>query len=151
VGHAGADADAGDIGEDNKTLLPGTASLETDTATAPESTVSESDGIPDQSTTGSVRERDEVPDPEATRSIAMRDIHGKLRQAERDVMVSEVWERGAMYFQSDEQVAKALSNGDGTYAVVIRDMSNPSGEPTSQIDRMTEAEILDKLESGRWH
>lgn len=83
-------------------------------------------------------------------STAGRDIHGTYRQAHRDVNVDEVWSNGDMYVQEDGQIVKTLSNGDGTSRVVIRDMSNPSGKPTTVIERMSDASIERRIDDGRW-
>ncbi|MFE2260225.1 RHS repeat domain-containing protein [Streptomyces griseosporeus] len=83
-------------------------------------------------------------------SVSSRDIHGALRQTQRGVNVDEVWKKGDMYVQEDGQIVKTLSNGDGTSQVVIRDMSNPSGEPTTVIERMSDASIQRRLDDGRW-
>jgi Pretoxin HINT domain len=84
-------------------------------------------------------------------SIAPRDIHGQLRRAERDVKVDEVLEHGDMYVQiSDGQIVRALDNGDGTSDVVIRDLSNPSGQATTRIAGMSNRSIQRRLDDGEW-
>jgi len=45
---------------------------------------------------------------------------------------------------------KVLDNGNGTYDVVVRDMSNPSGQPTTVIKNATQRYIDNKVESGQW-
>jgi RHS repeat-associated protein len=85
-------------------------------------------------------------------SIDPRDVHGALRGAERDVNPQYIWNNpdSDMYIQNDGQIVKALSNGDGSYSVVIRDMANPSGEPTTVMGNYLEEEIERNLESGYW-
>jgi hypothetical protein len=43
-----------------------------------------------------------------------------------------------------------LHNGDGTIDVVVRDPSNPSGKPSTQIACAKESYLANKLASGRW-
>jgi RHS repeat-associated protein len=72
-------------------------------------------------------------------SILARDIHGALRQAERDVTWQEVWDNpdSQMYIQTDDgQVVKALDNGNDTFTIVVRDMSNPSGRAYDRHSRL---------------
>jgi hypothetical protein len=85
-------------------------------------------------------------------SISTRDVHGALRQAERSVNVEQVWNspESEMYIQEDGQIVKTLSNGDGTYSVVIRDMENPSGKPTTVIPDYSQSAIDRNLRSGWW-
>ncbi|WP_051967552.1 hypothetical protein [Kitasatospora mediocidica] len=60
-----------------------------------------------------------------------RDIHGTGRVSERGVDVGHVWDNGDMYIQGDGQIVKVLDNGNGTCDVVICDISNPTGKPTT--------------------
>jgi hypothetical protein len=62
-----------------------------------------------------------------TGSTAARDVHGVDRTGMRDVDEQHVWDNGDMYIQDDGCIVKVLDNGNGTYDVVVRDMSNPSG------------------------
>jgi hypothetical protein len=89
---------------------------------------------------------------EAGDSVSPRDVHGALRQAERGVNVGEVWNspESEMYVQEDGQIVKALSSGDGTYSIVIRDMANSSGEPTTVISDYPQSAIDQNLRSGWW-
>lgn len=79
-----------------------------------------------------------------------RDIHGADRVAAREVDVDYVWEHGEMYFQDDGQIVKVLDNGNGTFDVVIRDMANPSGMPTTVISGASENYIRNKVKNERW-
>jgi Pretoxin HINT domain len=85
-------------------------------------------------------------------SIDPRDVHGAFREATRDVNANEVWNNrnSEMYFQNDGQVVKVLSNGDGTYSAVIKDLSNPSGNSTTVIERITQGQLDRYIESRRW-
>jgi len=85
-------------------------------------------------------------------TVNPRDVHGALRGSERDVNWQEVWRdpNSEIYYQNDGQIVKVLGNGDGTYQVVIRDLSNPSGEPTTVIQRLTQSELNNNLRSGKW-
>jgi hypothetical protein len=55
-----------------------------------------------------------------------------------------------MYYQEDGQIVRVLHNGDGTIDVVVRDPSNPSGQPTTQIPGAKESYLDNKLASGTW-
>ena len=79
-----------------------------------------------------------------------RDVHGQLRTGEREVDVDHVWRDGEMYIQQDGQIVKILDNGDGTYSVVVRDMSNPSGRPTTVIADMTQKQVQSRIDRGIW-
>ncbi len=79
-----------------------------------------------------------------------RDIHGQLRTGQREVDVNHVWAEGEMYIQGDGQIVKVLPNGDGTYSVVVRDMSNPSGGPTTVLDALTEKQLQSRIDRGWW-
>jgi hypothetical protein len=79
-----------------------------------------------------------------------RDVHGQVRAGEREVDVDHVWREGEMYIQEDGQVVRILANGDGTYSVVVRDMSNPSGRPTTVIGNMTEKQVQSRIDRGFW-
>jgi hypothetical protein len=85
-----------------------------------------------------------------TGPVSQRDIHGQVRQGERDVDVDYVWENGDLYIQEDGQMVRILENGDGTYSVVVRDPSNPSGEPTTVIEDMTEKQVQSRIDRGFW-
>jgi hypothetical protein len=93
--------------------------------------------------------RADPPDADAP-TTSPRDIHGALRRTERDVEVDRVWREGDMYVQSDGQIARVLDNGDGTYSVVIRDMSNPSGAPTTVIPDLTQSQLDGRINRGDW-
>jgi hypothetical protein len=43
-----------------------------------------------------------------------------------------------MYVQGDGQMVKVLDHGNGTYDIVIRDISNPSAQPTNVIKDTTQ-------------
>jgi hypothetical protein len=79
-----------------------------------------------------------------------RDVHGTDRTGLRGVDVDHVWQNGDMYVQEDGQIVKAVDNGNGTYDVVVRDMSNPSGAPTTVLKNATEKYLNNKIESGQW-
>jgi hypothetical protein len=87
---------------------------------------------------------------EPSEVISDRDVHGQVRTGEREVDVDHVWREGEMYIQQDGQVVKILDNGDGTYSVVVRDMSNPSGRPTTVIADMTERQVQSRIDRGFW-
>jgi hypothetical protein len=83
-------------------------------------------------------------------STAARDVHGVDRTGMRDVDEQHVWDNGDMYIQKDGCIVKVLDNGNGTYDVVVRDMSNPSGKPVTSIKDATENYINNKVSSGKW-
>jgi hypothetical protein len=85
-----------------------------------------------------------------TGSTAARDVHGVDRTGMRDVDEQHVWDNGDMYIQDDGCIVKVLDNGNGTYDVVVRDMSNPSGKPVTSIKDATENYINNKINSGKW-
>ncbi|MEV0680101.1 hypothetical protein AB0I60_26620 [Actinosynnema sp. NPDC050436] len=61
-----------------------------------------------------------------------------------------MWRNGEMYIQGDGQI-KVLPNSDGkNYSVVIRDMSNPSGAPTTVLDVLTESQLQSRMDRGWW-
>jgi hypothetical protein len=78
-----------------------------------------------------------------------RDVHGSNRLG-RGVDVDKVWQDGDLYIQDDGQLVKILETGNGKYDVVVRDMSNPSGGPTTVIKDATERYIQNKLANGIW-
>jgi hypothetical protein len=80
----------------------------------------------------------------------IRDVHGSDRTAMRGVDVDHVWDNGEMYIQDDGQVVKVLDNGNGTYDVVVRDMSNPTGKPTTVLKDATEKYVQNKIDSEKW-
>lgn len=80
-----------------------------------------------------------------------RDIHGKLRETEREVDVDRVRKEGKLLYQADGQLVRVLSNGDGTYSVVITDPSNPSGNPTTTIPDITEKQLQSRLDREYWN
>jgi hypothetical protein len=47
-------------------------------------------------------------------------------------------------------MVRILDNGNGTYDVVVRDLSNPSGAPTTVLKDATERYVQNKIESGKW-
>lgn len=55
-----------------------------------------------------------------------------------------------MYVQADGQIVKVLDNGNGTYDVVVRDMSNPSGAPTTVLKDATDRYVGNKIRGGQW-
>ncbi|MFI7602466.1 putative T7SS-secreted protein [Actinoplanes sp. NPDC049681] len=79
-----------------------------------------------------------------------RDVHGGDRTAMRGVDVDHVWDNGEMYIQDDGQIVKIMDNGNGTYDVVVRDMSNPTGKPTTVIKDATDKYVRDKIDSEKW-
>jgi hypothetical protein len=85
-----------------------------------------------------------------TGGTAARDIHGADRTGMRNVDEQHVWDNGDMYIQDDGCIVKVLDNGNGTYDVVVRDMSNPSGKPVTSIKDATENYLNNKLNSGKW-
>jgi hypothetical protein len=85
-----------------------------------------------------------------TGSTAARDMHGVDRTGMRDVDEQHVWDNGDMYIQDDGCIVKVLDNGNGTYDVVVRDMSNPSGKPVTSIKNATQNYLNNKIDSGKW-
>lgn len=85
-----------------------------------------------------------------TGNTAARDVHGVDRAGMRDVDEQHVWDNGDMYVQDDGCIVKVLDNGNGTYDVVVRDMSNPSGKPVTSIKDATRNYISNKINSGKW-
>lgn len=79
-----------------------------------------------------------------------RDIHGVGRVSERGVDVQHVWDNGDMYVQGDGQIVKVLDNGNGTHDVVVRDMANPSGQPTTVLKDATQKYVDGKISRGDW-
>ncbi|TDD96810.1 hypothetical protein E1298_02185 [Actinomadura rubrisoli] len=82
--------------------------------------------------------------------LSERDVHGAGRTAERGVDEDYVWENGELYIQSDGQLVRVLDNGNGTYDVVIRDPSNPSGQSTTVLKGATERYLQTKIDKGLW-
>jgi hypothetical protein len=85
-----------------------------------------------------------------TGSTAARDVHGVDRTGMRNVDEQHVWDNGDMYIQEDGCIVKVLDNGNGTYDVVVRDMSNPSGKPVIESKDATEKYVNNKIDSGKW-
>jgi RHS repeat-associated protein len=82
-------------------------------------------------------------------SVDPRDVHGQL--ADPDVDVDEVWENGELYIQEEDgQIVRVRDNGNGTSDVVVRDPSNPSGEPTTKIKDMPNRQVDARVRDGRW-
>ncbi|MFF7182277.1 ricin-type beta-trefoil lectin domain protein [Streptomyces sp. NPDC008121] len=79
-----------------------------------------------------------------------RDVHGSDRTAMRGVDVNNVWQNGTMFNQTDGQIVKVLDNGNGTFDIVVRDMSNPSGAPTTVMKDATQNYVNNQTRSGRW-
>lgn len=92
---------------------------------------------------------DGAPPADPNGSIDPRDIHGEFRDSHREVDVDRVWSEGDMYFQGDLMV-KVLSNGDGTYQVVIRDPSNMSGVPVTVMEEFTQNALDQRIRDGEW-
>jgi hypothetical protein len=88
--------------------------------------------------------------PEESGGTSARDVHGTDRTGTRGVDVDHVWQNGDMYIQRDGQIVKVLDNGNGTYDVVVRDMSNPSGAPTTVLKDATARYVNNKIEGGQW-
>ncbi|MEU5333209.1 polymorphic toxin-type HINT domain-containing protein [Streptomyces asoensis] len=88
--------------------------------------------------------------PSGNSGTATRDVHGTDRTAMRGVDVDHVWQNGTLYTQEDGQIVRVLNTGNGTYDVVVRDMSNPTGAPTTVIKDATQNYLDNKLNSGRW-
>ena len=80
----------------------------------------------------------------------IRDVHGGDRTAMRGVDVDHVWDNGEMYIQDAGQIVKVLDNGNGTYDVVVRDLSNPTGKPTTVIKDATDKYVQNKIDSEKW-
>lgn len=90
---------------------------------------------------------------EPSQSIAPRDVHGALRGAERDMTADEIWNDPDSVMYTDNErgyIIKTLDNGDGTARLVVRDMSNPSREPITMIQRYSQQAIERRLASGEW-
>lgn len=83
-------------------------------------------------------------------SISERDVHGRGRQTERGVDVKDVWDNGELYIQNDGQLVKILETGNGKFDIVVKDMSNPSGAPTTTMKDATQKYIDNQIEKGRW-
>jgi hypothetical protein len=65
--------------------------------------------------------------------------------------VAKVCSDGDMYIEPDSgNVVRVLDNGNGTSDVVVRDASNPSGEPITKIKNMLNNQVEARLEDGRW-
>jgi RHS repeat-associated protein len=84
--------------------------------------------------------------------ISDGELHGLLRAASRGVDVELVTRDGDLYIQdnqgNDVFFVKALSNGDGTSDIVIR---NGSGEIQGTIASFSDATIAKHLTSGKWY
>lgn len=89
-------------------------------------------------------------DPQGGGNTGGRDVHGTNRVGQRGVDVDHVWKNGDLYIQDDGQMVRILDNGNGTYDVVVRDLSNPSGAPTTVLKDATERYVQNKIESGKW-
>jgi hypothetical protein len=103
-------------------------------------------------------------------SVFEDDDATRARPQAAEVRVAAEPERSSMVAEGDvgrpymERLTKALREweqltgasiseyvaGNGTHSVVIRDLSDPSGEPISIIDRMAESAMARRLESGQW-
>jgi hypothetical protein len=59
--------------------------------------------------------------------------------------VDYVWENGDLYIQDDGQMVKILDND-----IVIKDPSNPSGEPTTVINKAKKQYVDNKIAKGIW-
>jgi hypothetical protein len=66
------------------------------------------------------------------------------------VDVAHVCKEGDLYIQEDGQLVRVLDNVNGTSDVVVRDASNPSGEPTTKIKNMPNRQVESRVNSGRW-
>ncbi|MBQ1094076.1 PrsW family glutamic-type intramembrane protease [Streptomyces sp. B93] len=83
-------------------------------------------------------------------STAPRDVHDALRRGERDVDDEYVWKNGELLFdESTGNLVKILDRQDGTYDVVIKDPSNPSGKPITRFNA-PESYVQARLDSGVW-
>jgi RHS repeat-associated protein len=79
-----------------------------------------------------------------------RDVHGADRTASRGVDVDYVWQHGELYIQNDGQIVRVLDNGNGSFDVVVRDLSKPSGQPTTVLKDASSNYIQNQLDKGRW-
>lgn len=83
-------------------------------------------------------------------STSQRDVHSAVRRGERDVDVDKVWQDGELYIDVDKgNMIKVLDRGDGTSDVVIKDPSNPSGEPITSFNAKN-SYVERHLNSGAW-
>lgn len=82
--------------------------------------------------------------------VSSRDVHDSIRQGEREVDDVQVWKDGSLYFDTKKgNMLKILDRGDGTFDVVIKDPSNPSGKPITRFNT-TEKYVEKRIESGEW-
>ncbi|BAL91105.1 hypothetical protein AMIS_58850 [Actinoplanes missouriensis 431] len=96
-------------------------------------------------------EKDDAPrEPDGSPTTSPRDVHGALQTSTRQIDADYVWRNGTMYVQEDGQIVKVLDNGNGTYDVVVRDLSNPTGRPTTSIADVPERSIQRKIDKGIW-
>ncbi|WP_229071068.1 hypothetical protein [Actinoplanes sp. DH11] len=93
---------------------------------------------------------DDGPGRDETPATDVRDVHGALRTASRDADPDFVWAHGDMYVQDDGRIVKVLDKGNGTYDVVVRDLSNPSDTPNTVMEGVSENYVQRKIDSGRW-
>ncbi|QKV92449.1 PrsW family intramembrane metalloprotease [Streptomyces sp. NA02950] len=83
-------------------------------------------------------------------STSQRDVHSAVRRGERDVDVDKVWQDGELYIDVDKgNMIKVLDRGDGTSDIVIKDPSNPSGEPITSFNAKN-GYVERHLGSGAW-
>jgi hypothetical protein len=83
-------------------------------------------------------------------STSHRDVHSAVRRGERDVDVDKAWQDGELYIDVDKgNMIKVLDRGDGTSDVVIKDPSNPSGEPITSFNAKN-SYVERHLTSGVW-
>lgn len=102
--------------------------------------------------------RTDAPDPNAdwdaaansgSSGVSARDVHGQNRDS-RHVDVDNVWRNGAMYTQTDGQIVRVLDNGNGTFDIVVRDLSNPSGGHSTAMKDAPKNYVDKKIRDGKW-
>lgn len=81
----------------------------------------------------------------------MRDLHSDLRSQERDIDREEVWSKGSLYTQVDEnedtRLVKVMAVGNGRNHVVIRSLS---GDHVTAME-VTDDELDSYVASGKWN
>ncbi|MGP4112941.1 PrsW family glutamic-type intramembrane protease [Streptomyces sp. 4N509B] len=89
--------------------------------------------------------------PRSSGSTSPRDVHNAVRKGERDnIDEAVVWRDGDMYINSNNgNMIKVLDKGDGTSDIVIKDASNPSGQPITRFNAPNNY-VQRRVDSGEW-
>jgi hypothetical protein len=83
-------------------------------------------------------------------TTSARDVHNAVRRGERDVDEADVWQNGELYINGENgNMIKVLDRGDGTSDIVIRDPSNPSGQPITRFNAPNRY-VQRRIDSGEW-